>query len=125
MFFKEITIGPAIFPPIRPTRPSSIVFREKLNPSITSSEAASEIHPGESSMSKRMAEVANLPSAAAAAPVLERTTQHFIDALAAASGPPFYTLTPQAARKVLIDSLARADGHFTASKLLLKISAAR
>jgi hypothetical protein len=80
MFFKELTIEPAIFPPIRPTRPSSIVFREKLNPSITSSEAASEIHPGESSMSKRMAEVANLPSAAAA-PVLERTTQHFIDAL--------------------------------------------
>jgi hypothetical protein len=37
-------------------------------------------------MSKRtsVAEVANLSSAAAAAPVLESTTQHFIDALAAA-----------------------------------------
>jgi hypothetical protein len=78
-------------------------------------------------MSKRtsVAEVANLSSVAAAAPVLEWTTQHFIDALAAASGPPFYTLTPQAARKVLGDSLARADGHFTASKFLLKVSAGR
>lgn len=77
-------------------------------------------------MSKRtsVAEVANLSSVAAAAPVLEWTTQHFIDALAAASGPPFYTLTPQAARKVLGDSLARADGHFTA-KFLLKVSAGR
>src|SRR5260370_33208016 len=107
MFFKEITIGPAIFPPIRPTRPSSIVFREKLNPSITSSEAASEIHPGESSMSKRMAEVANLPSAAAAAPVLERTTQYFIDALPPASAPPSYHLAPQPGREVLIHSLAK------------------
>jgi hypothetical protein len=78
-------------------------------------------------MSKRtsVAEVANLSSAAAAAPVPEWTTQHFIDALAAASGPPYYTLTPQAARNVLSDSLARADGHFTASKFLLKVSAGR
>jgi acetyl esterase len=45
-----------------------------------------------------VAEIATLPSATAAAPVLERTTQHYIDALAAASGPPHYTLTPQAAR---------------------------
>jgi hypothetical protein len=42
-----------------------------------------------------MAETATLP---AAVPVIERTTQHLIDALAAASGPPHYTLTPQAAR---------------------------
>jgi hypothetical protein len=101
------------------------MFCEQLNPSILSSEVASEIPPGESSMSKRtsVAEVASLSSAAAAAPVPEWTTQHFIDALAAASGPPFYTLTPQAACKVLSDSLARADGHFTASKFLLKVSA--
>jgi acetyl esterase len=73
-------------------------------------------------MSKRtsVAEVANLSSAAAAAPVPEWTTEHFIDALAAASGPPFYTLAPQAARKVLSDSLAGADGKFTASKFLLR-----
>ena len=103
------------------------MFCEQLNPSILSSEVASEIPPGESSMSKRtsVAEVASLSSAAAAAPVPEWTTQHFIDALAAASGPPFYTLTPQAACKVLSDSLARADGHFTASKFLLKVSAGR
>ena len=101
------------------------MFCEQLNPSILSSEVASEIPPGESSMSKRtsVAEVANLSSAAAAAPAPESTTQHFIDALAAASGPPFYTLTPQAACKVLSESLARADGHFTASKFLLKVSA--
>lgn len=101
------------------------MFCEQLNPSILSSEVASEIPPGESSMSKRtsVAEVANLSSAAAAAPVPEWTTQHFIDALAAASGPPCYTLTPQAACKVLSESLARADGHFTASKFLLKVSA--
>jgi hypothetical protein len=97
------------------------MFCEQLNPSILSSEVASEIPPGESSMSKRtsVAEVASLSSAAAAAPV----PQHFIDALAAASGPPYYTLTPQAACKVLSESLARADGHFTASKFLLKVSA--
>jgi hypothetical protein len=101
------------------------MFCEQLNPSILSSEVASEIPPGESSMSKRtsVAEVASLSSAAAAAPVPEWTTQHFIDALAAASGPPCYTLTPQAACKVLSESLARADGHFTASKFLLKVSA--
>lgn len=64
-----------------------------------------------------MPEGANLPPAAAAAPVLERATQHFIDALAAASGPPSYTLTPQAARDVLSDSLARADRHFTSPQV--------
>src|SRR3977135_2216082 len=101
------------------------MFCEQLNPSILSSEVASEIPPGESSMSKRtsVAEVANLSSAAAAAPVPEWTTQHFIDALAEATGPPFYTLTPHAPREVISESLARADGHFTASKFLLKVSA--
>ena len=72
-----------------------------------------------------VAEVACVQSATAAAPDLERTTQQFIlDALASASGPPFYTLTPQAARKVLSDTLARADRRFTASELL-KFGAAR
>jgi|SRR5579859_6243516 len=41
-----------------------------------------------------------LAGSAAAAPVLEPTTQHFIDSLAGA--PPIYTLTPDAARKVLL-----------------------
>jgi acetyl esterase len=58
-------------------------------------------------------------------PVPEPKAQHLIDALAAASGPPFYTLTPQAAHKVLGDSLARAASHFTASEILLKVSAAK
>ena len=48
--------------------------------------------------------VANLPSAAAGATIAEPTTQHFIDALVAACGPPLYTLTPQAAREVLGDA---------------------
>jgi len=69
--------------------------------------------------------VANLPSAAPGAPILELTTQHFIDALVAACGPPLYTLTPQAASKVLSDAQAGADRHFTASEFLLKVSAAR
>lgn len=34
-------------------------------------------------------------------PVLEAGTQKFMDALAAAGGPPIYTLSPEAARKVL------------------------
>lgn len=38
---------------------------------------------------------------AASAPVLEPTTQAFIDALAKAGGAPIYTLSPEAARKVL------------------------
>jgi acetyl esterase len=55
-------------------------------------------------------QVASLLSAAAGAPILEPTTQHFIiDALVAVSGPPLYTLTPQAARKVLSDALAGPD----------------
>jgi hypothetical protein len=68
--------------------------------------------------------VASLPSAAPGAPVLEPTTQHFIDALAAACGPPLYTLTPQVARKVLSDAQAAADRRLTVRELLLKISAA-
>jgi len=36
-----------------------------------------------------------------AAPMLERTTQKMIDALAAAGGPPLYALSPEAARDVL------------------------
>ena len=56
-------------------------------------------------------------------PVPEPKAQHLIDALAAASGPPFYTLTPQAAHKVLGDSLARADSH--SGEILLKVSAAK
>jgi len=43
---------------------------------------------------------------ALAAPVLEPTTQKFIDGLAAAGGPPIYTLSPEAARKVLADAQA-------------------
>jgi acetyl esterase len=38
------------------------------------------------------------------APVLEPTTQKFIDALEAAGGPPLYTLTPEAARDVLANA---------------------
>jgi hypothetical protein len=59
--------------------------------------------------------VANLPSAAAGAPILEPATHHFIDALVEACGPPRYALTPQAG----------ADRRFTARELLLKVSAAR
>lgn len=69
--------------------------------------------------------VANLPSAAAVAPILELTTQHFIDVLVAPCGPPLYTLTPRASRKALSDAQAGADRHFTASEFLLKDSAAR
>ena len=69
--------------------------------------------------------VANLRSAAAGAPILEPTKQHSIDALVTACGPPLYTLTPQAARKIQSDAQAGADRHFTARELLLKVSAAR
>jgi acetyl esterase len=41
------------------------------------------------------------------APVLEPTTQKFIDALAAAGGPPIYTLSPDAARDVLAGAQAQ------------------
>jgi acetyl esterase len=40
-------------------------------------------------------------NAAGASPVLEPITQKLIDGLAAAGGPPIYTLTPQAARDLL------------------------
>ena len=43
----------------------------------------------------------------AAAPVLEPTTQKFMDALAAAGGPPIYTLSPDAARDVLAGAQAQ------------------
>ncbi|HET6518285.1 MAG TPA: alpha/beta hydrolase, partial [Geminicoccaceae bacterium] len=43
---------------------------------------------------------------APAAPVLEPTTQRFIDGLAAAGGPPIYTLGPEAARAVLAGAQA-------------------
>lgn len=39
----------------------------------------------------------------AAGSPLELHTQHFIDTLTAAGGPPLYSLTPQDARKVLVD----------------------
>lgn len=42
-----------------------------------------------------------LTSAAWAAPVLEPATQKFLDGVAAAGGPPLYTLSPEAARGVL------------------------
>ena len=42
-----------------------------------------------------------------AAAVLEPTTRKFIDALAAAGGPPIYTLSPQAARDVLAGAQAQ------------------
>ncbi len=42
-----------------------------------------------------------------ASPVLEPTTQSFIDALTAAGGPPLYTLSPAAARDVLAGAQAQ------------------
>jgi acetyl esterase len=45
--------------------------------------------------------------AGSAAPVLEPTTQKFIDALTAAGGPPLYTLSPDAARDVLAGAQAQ------------------
>jgi acetyl esterase len=47
-----------------------------------------------------------LARAAFADPVLEPATQKFIDGLVAAGGPPIYTLSPEAARKVLADAQA-------------------
>jgi acetyl esterase len=41
-----------------------------------------------------------------AVPVLEPATQKFIDGLAAAGGPPLYTLSPDDARKVLAGAQA-------------------
>jgi acetyl esterase len=45
-----------------------------------------------------------------AAPVLEQTTQRLVDGLAAAGGPPLYTLSPQAAREVLTHLQATPGG---------------
>jgi acetyl esterase len=47
-----------------------------------------------------------LGSSAMAAPVLEPTTQHFIDSLAGV--PPIYTLTPDGARKLLLHAQSGA-----------------
>jgi acetyl esterase len=43
---------------------------------------------------------------AAEPPALETVTQQFIDALTAAGGPPLYTLSPEAARAVLVGAQA-------------------
>jgi acetyl esterase len=51
----------------------------------------------------------------AAAPVLEPTTQKFMDALAAAGGPPIYTLSPDAARDVLAGAQAQPVAKLPAS----------
>jgi acetyl esterase len=45
--------------------------------------------------------------AESAAPVLEPATQKFLDSLAAAGGPPIYTLSPDAARDVLAGAQAQ------------------
>ena len=56
-------------------------------------------------ISKHIAGAATVAAAlggiAVAAPVLDPTVQKFTDALAAAGGPPIYTLSPEAARAVL------------------------
>jgi acetyl esterase len=51
----------------------------------------------------------------AAAPVLEPTTQKFMDALAAAGGPPIYTLSPDTARDVLAGAQAQPVAKLPAS----------
>ena len=51
--------------------------------------------------------MSNGQSAAAAALALEPATQKFMDALSASAGPPIYTLSPHAARKVLADAQAQ------------------
>jgi acetyl esterase/lipase len=48
-------------------------------------------------------------------PVLEPTTQKFVDGLAAKGGPPIYTLSPDAARKVLSDAQSGPIGKVPAS----------
>jgi len=48
-------------------------------------------------------------------PTLEPTTQKFIDALSAAGGPPLYTLSPDAARKVLAGAQAQPVAKLPAS----------
>ena len=41
-----------------------------------------------------------------AAALLKSPAQHFIDTFTAACGAPYYTLTPQAAQKILNDAVA-------------------
>jgi hypothetical protein len=41
------------------------------------------------------------------AALLKSPAQHFIDAFTAACGAPHYTLTPQAAQKILNDAVAQ------------------
>jgi acetyl esterase len=55
------------------------------------------------------------PQSESAAPVLEPTTQKFIDALAAAGGPPIYILSPDAARDVLAGAQAQPVAKLPAS----------
>src|SRR5262245_47856498 len=59
----------------------------------------------------------SIPAAGATsvAPVLEPTTQKFIDALSAAGGPPLYTLSPKAAREVLVGAQAQPVAKLPAS----------
>jgi acetyl esterase len=54
-------------------------------------------------------------TAASAAPVLEPSTQAFIDALIAHGGPPIYTLSPAEARKVLSSAQAQPVTKLPAS----------
>ena len=51
-----------------------------------------------------------------AAALLKSPAQHFIDTFTAACGAPHYTLTPQAAQKILNDAVAQgtsASRHAT------------
>ena len=50
-----------------------------------------------------------------ATPTLESATQKFVDALSAAGGPPLYTLSPDAARKVLAGAQAQPVAKLPAS----------
>jgi acetyl esterase len=54
-------------------------------------------------------------TASPATPTLESATQKFIDALSAAGGPPLYTLSPDAARKVLAGAQAQPVAKLPAS----------
>jgi hypothetical protein len=59
-------------------------------------------------MSKLRNSAANqLTALMPAAALLKPPAQHFIDALTDACGPPHYTLTPQAAQKILNDAVAQ------------------
>ncbi|WP_241991714.1 hypothetical protein [Paraburkholderia sp. RAU2J] len=61
-----------------------------------------------------MASVA-LVTSVEAAPVLEPTTQGFIDALAKQSGPPIYDLKPEDARNVLAGAQSQPVAKLPAS----------